>query len=43
MKDTYAQLLADLGYDVEDILDKLAAAKTIEDYNKIKEILDKLC
>lgn len=35
--------LAELGYDINDIIDNLAKAKTVEDYNKIKEILNKLC
>ena len=35
--------LAGLGYDIKDIINNLASAKTQEDYNKITKILDKLC
>jgi hypothetical protein len=34
---------ADMGYDIEDVLKQLAEAKTMEDYFKVKQILDKLC
>jgi hypothetical protein len=37
------QRLADIGYDINDIIDNLANAKTVEDYIKVKEILNKLC
>ena len=35
--------LAGLGYDINDIINNLANAKTQEDLNKITKILDKLC
>jgi hypothetical protein len=35
--------LAERGYDIVDIINNLAEAKTQEDYNKITKILDKLC
>lgn len=35
--------LATKGYDINDIINNLAEAKTQEDYNKITKILDKLC
>ena len=34
---------ADMGYDIEDVLKQLSEAKTMEDYFKVKQILDKLC
>jgi predicted NAD-dependent protein-ADP-ribosyltransferase YbiA (DUF1768 family) len=37
------QQLADIGYDFNDILDNLAKVKTVGEYNKIKEIINKLC
>ena len=39
----YEERLAKLGYDVKDILNNLAKAKTKADYNKILKIIDKLC
>jgi hypothetical protein len=39
----YEERLAELGYDVKDILNNLAKAKTKADYNKILKIIDKLC
>jgi hypothetical protein len=35
--------LAVMGYDINDIINNLANAKTQEDFNKITKILDKLC
>jgi hypothetical protein len=35
--------LAVKGYDINDIINNLANAKTQEDFNKITKILDKLC
>jgi hypothetical protein len=35
--------LAIMGYDIKDIINNLANAKTQEDFNKITKILDKLC
>jgi hypothetical protein len=43
MQDELAEPLADLGYDIKDLMNNLAKAKTVEDYNKIQEILNKLC
>jgi hypothetical protein len=43
MQDQLAEPLAELGYDIKDLLNNLAKAKTVEDYNKIQEILNKLC
>jgi hypothetical protein len=39
----YEERLAELGYDVKDILNNLAKAKTKADYNKILKIIDELC
>ena len=39
----YEERLAKLGYDVKDILNNLAKAKTKADYNKILKIIDTLC
>jgi hypothetical protein len=38
-----AEQLAIIGYDVKDLLNNLVKAKTMEEYNKVMEILDKLC
>jgi hypothetical protein len=41
--DDLVEPLAELGYDIKDLMNNLANAKTFEDYNKIQEILNKLC
>jgi hypothetical protein len=38
-----AEQLAIIGYDVKDLLNNLVKAKTMQEYNKVMEILDKLC
>tara|TARA_R110002126_G_scaffold40065_6_gene118041 strand:+ start:9600 stop:21773 length:12174 start_codon:yes stop_codon:yes gene_type:complete len=38
-----AEQLAIIGYDVKDLLNNLVKAKTMKEYNKIMEIIDKLC
>jgi hypothetical protein len=41
--DDLVEPLAELGYDIKDLMNNLANAKTFEDYNKVQEILNKLC
>lgn len=41
--DASIEKLAELGYDIKDLINNLAKAKTVEDYNKVQEILNKLC
>jgi hypothetical protein len=38
-----AEQLAIIGYDVKDLLNNLVKAKTMKEYNKVMEIIDKLC
>jgi hypothetical protein len=38
-----AEQLAIIGYDVKDLLNNLVKAKTVQEYNKVMEIIDKLC
>jgi hypothetical protein len=34
---------AELGYDLEDLIEKLVKVKTMREYNKLQEIFNKLC